>query len=168
MQSSKLRFLSATVLLFALFSMLMFPVSAAGNQEVAASSISEAEWSMAQAYEAVLDAESADADVSGLLVRLNDAAELLSEARMAFDVGDFDEASGYAESTSEVGYEIVDDAELLEIEAAKARVHSSWGFLAISVLGVSVVVGASVLGYRLFKRHYYSRLSKMKPRVELS
>ena len=166
MQSTKLRFLSATVLLFALFSMLMFPVSAAGNQEVAASSISEAELSMGQAYEAVLDAESADADVSGLLVRLNDAAELLSEARMAFDVGDFDEASGYAESMSDVGYEIVDEAELLEIEAAKARVHSSWGFLAISVLGVSVVVVASVLGYSFFKRHYYRQLSKMKPRVE--
>jgi len=146
--------------------MLMFPVSAAGNQEVAASRISEAEWWMAQAYEAVLDAESADADVSGLLVRLNDAAELLSEARMAFDGGDFDEAAGFAESMSEVGYEIVDEAELLEIEAAKARVHSSWGFLAISVLGVSVVVVASVLGYSFFKRRYYRRLSKMKPRVE--
>lgn len=168
MQSSKLRFFSITVLLFAIFSMLVLSVSAAGNQEVAASSISEAEWSMAQAYQAVLDAESADADVLGLLVRLNDAAELLSEVRMAFDVGDFDEASGYAESTSEVGYEIVDEAELLEIEAAKARVQSSWGFIVISVLGVSVVVGASVVGYRFFKRHYYRRLSKMRPRVERS
>ena len=165
MQPSKLRFLSATVLLFALFSMLMFPVSAAGNQEVAASSISEAEWSMAQAYEAVLDAESADADVSGLLVRLNDAAELLSEARMAFDVGDFEESAGFAGSTSEVGYEIVDDAELLEIEAKNAQVHSSWGFLIISALGVSVVVFSSLVGYSFFKRRYYRRLSKMKPRV---
>ena len=77
-----------------LFSMLMFSVSAAGNQEVAASSISEAEGLMAKAYEAVLDAENADADVSGLLVRLNDAAELLSWAHMSFDVRDFDAASG--------------------------------------------------------------------------
>jgi len=166
MQSTKLRFLSATVLLFALSSMLMFPVSAAGNQEVAASSISEAELSMAEAYEAVLDAESADADVSGLLVRLNDAAELLSEARMAFDAGDFDEAAGYAESTSEVGYEVLDEAGVLEIEAADARVQSSWGFLVISVLGVSVVVVVSAMGYRFFKRRYYRRLSKMNPRVE--
>ena len=168
MQSTKLCFLSASVLLLVLFSMLMFSVSAAGNQEDAASSISEAELWMVQAYEAVLDAESADADVSGLLVRLNDAAELLSEARMAFDVGDFEEASGYAESTSAVGYEVLDEAELLEIEAANARVQSSWGFLGISVLGVLVVVVVSVWGYRFFKRHYYSRLSKMRPRVELS
>jgi len=123
---------------------------------------------MAKAYEAVLDAERVDADVSGLLVRLNDAAALLSEARMSFDVGDFEEAAGYAESTSEVGCEIVDVAKLLEIEAANARVYSSWIFLAISVVGVSVVVVASVVGYRFFKRYYYDRLVKMKPKVESS
>ena len=166
MQSTKLCFLSASVLLLVLFSMLMFSVSAADNQEDAASSISEAELWMAQAYDAVLAAESADADVSGLLIRLNDGAELLSEAHMAFDVGDFDDASGYAESMSEVDYEVVDEAELLEIEAANAQVQSSWEFLGVSVLGVSVVVVVSVWGYRFFKRHYYSRLSKMRPRVE--
>ena len=166
MRLSKLRFLSVTVLLFTLFLILIFSVPGACNQEVAASSISEAEWSMAQAYEAVLDAERLDADVSGLLVQLNNAAELLFEARMAFDVGDFDEAAGYAKSTSEVGCEVLDEAELLEIEAANARVQSSWGFLIISVLGVSIAIVACVIGYRFFKRHYYRRLSKMKPRVE--
>ena len=166
MQSAaKLRFLSATVLLFALSSTLMLSVSATGNQEVAASTISEAERSMAQAYEAVLDAERFGADVSGLLVRLNDAAALLSEARMVFDVGDFEEATRFAESTSKAVYAVVDDAELLEIEAKNAQVHRSWWLMVISALGVSVVVVASLLGYGFFKRRYYRRLSKMKPRV---
>ena len=146
----------------------MLSVSATGNQEIAASTISEAEQSMAQAYEAVLDAERVGADISGLLVRLNDAAVLLSEARMAFDVGDFEEATRFAESTSEIGYEVVDEAELLEIEANNAQVHRSWWFLVISALGVSVVLVASLLGYEYFKRRYYRRLSKMKPRVGLS
>ena len=166
--NTKLCFISATVLLFVLFSMLIFPVFAAGNQEDAASSLSEAELSMGQAYAAVLDAESADADVSGLLVRLNDAAKWLSWAHMSFGVGDFDEAFGYAESTSDLGYEIVDEAKLLEVEAANARVYSSWVFLAISVVGVSVVVVGSVVGYRFFKRYYYDRLAKMRPKVDFS
>ena len=167
MQSTtKLCFVSMVVLLFALLSMLMILVSAAGIEEEATSAISEAERLLAKAYETVLDAESADADVSGLLVRLNDVAALLSEARMAFDVGDFEEAAGFAESTSEVGYEIVDEAELFEMEAANARVHNSWGVLVISVLGVSVVVVSSLVGYSFFKRRYYRRLSKMKPRIE--
>jgi len=161
----RLRFLSATVLLFALSSALMPLVRAPINQEVAASTISEAEQSMARAYEAVLDAERVGADISGLLVRLNDAAALLSEARMAFDVGDFEEATRFAESTSEVGYEVVDEAELLEIEANNAQVHRSWWFLGSSALGVSVVLVASLLGYEFFKRRYYQRLSKMRPRV---
>ena len=168
MKSTKLCFLSATVLFLVLFSMLMFSVSAAGNQEDAVSSISEAELWMDQAYKAVLDAESADANVSGLLVMLNNAAELLSEARMSFDVGDFDDASGYAESTSEASYGIADEAKMLEAEASNARVQSSLVFLAISVVGVSVVVVASVFGYRFFKRYYYSRLAKMRPKVELA
>ena len=168
MRSAKLCFLSAIVVFLVLFSMLMFSVSASGNQEDAASSLSEAEVWMAQAYGAVLDAERADADVSGLLVRLNDAAEWLSWAHMSFDVGDFDGASGYAESTRDVSYEIVDEAKLLESEAANARVYSSWVFLAISVVGVSVVVVGSVLGYRFFKRYYYDRLAKMRPKVESS
>jgi hypothetical protein len=161
----RLRFLSETVLLFALSSTLMLSVSATGNQEVAASTISEAEESMARAYEAVLDAERVGADISGLLVRLNDAAALLSNAHMAFDVEDFEEATRFAESTSEVGYEVVDEAELLEIEANNAQVDKSWLFLVTSALGVSVVLVASLLGYEYFKRRYYQRLSKMKPRV---
>ena len=168
MQSSKLCFLSAVIVFLVLFSTLMFSVSAADNQEVAASSISKAEKWMAKAYEAVLDAESFDSDVSGLLVRLNDAAKLLSDAHMSFDIGDFDGASGYADSTSEMCYEIVDEAEFLEIEAANARVYSSWVFLAISVVAVSVVVVASVVGYKFFKRYYYDRLDKMRPEVESS
>lgn len=164
----RLRFLCATVLLFALSSALMPLVCAPINQEVAASTISEAEQSMARAYEAVLDAERIGADISSLLVRLNDAAALLSEARMAFEVGDFEEATRFAESTSEVGYEVVDEAELLEIEANNAQVHRSWWFLGSSALGVSVVLVASLLGYEFFKRRYYKRLSKMRPRVGLS
>ena len=161
----RLRFLCATVLLFALSSALMPLVCASINKEVAAFAISEAEQSMAQAYEAVLDAERVGADISGLLVRLNDAAALLSKARMAFDVGDFEEATRFAESTSEIGYEVVDEAELLEIEANNAQVHRSWWFLGSSALGVSVVLVASLLGYEFFKRRYYQRLSKMRPRV---
>ena len=165
-RSAKLCFLSAIVVFLVLFSMLMFSVSASGNQEDAASSLSEAEGCMAQAYGAVLDAESADADVSGLLVRLNDAAKWLSWAHMSFDVGDFDDAAVYAESASELGYEVMDEAEVLETTAANTQVNNSWVLLIISVLAVSIVAVAIVVGYRYFKTRYYERLSKMKPKVE--
>jgi hypothetical protein len=161
----RLRFVSVAVLFFALSSMLMFSVFATVNQEVSVSVISEAEQSIEQAYEAVLDAERVGADVSVLLVRLNDGAAMLSQAHMAFEVGDFEEATRFAESTSEVGHEVVNEAELLEIEANNAQVKKSWRFLILSALSVSTVLVASILGYQYFKSRYYKRLSKMKPMV---
>ena len=167
MQSTaKLRYLSATILLFALSSTLMLSVSATGNQEVAASTISEAERLMVQTYDDVLHAEKVDADISGLLVRLNDAAVLLSEARMAFDIGDFEETINLAETTRMLLNLVGDEAELLEIESNSAQVNRSWWFMFTSVLGVSIVLVASSVGYEVFKRRYYRRLSKMQPRVE--
>jgi len=162
---SKLRYPYAALLIFFVFSMLFSSVSA-DDQEVASASISEAESVMLGAYEAVLEAENLDADVSGLLVRLNDGAKSLSNARMAFDVGDFSGAKSYAESASELGYGVMGEAKLLENAAADARANSSWVNLVISVVGVSVVLISSVVGYKLFKVNYYKRLSRMKPKVE--
>jgi len=161
----RLRFATSTVLLFVLSSMLMPSLSATNNQEVAASTISEAEQSMAQAYEAVLDAERVGANVSGLLVMLNDAAGQLLEARRAFSIGDFEEATRFAGLTNEVVSEVVDEAELLMIEAVNARVRRSWLFVVSSAVGVSFVLVASLVGYEYFKRRYYRQLSKTRPKV---
>lgn len=143
----------------------MLSVSASSNQEVALSNISESEQSMAHAYDAVLDAERVGANVSGLLVRLNDAAGLLSESHMAFEAGDFEEAIRFAELSIEVGSEVGSEAELLKVKANNASVNRTWWFMFGSVLGVSFVLIASLLGYRYFKRRYYGRMLKMRPRV---
>jgi hypothetical protein len=165
MRSPKLHLLSSAILFFFLFSMFVSSGSAA-NQEDAAASISEAELVMGQAYEDVLDAERVDANVSGLLVQLNDAAELLSAAHMVFDGGDFDDAEVYAESANALGIEGVDEAEVLEVEAANAKVASIWINIIFSVVGISVVVIVCVLGYRFFKRRYYGWESNMKNEEE--
>lgn len=153
------------VLLFVLSLSPRLAVSASNIQEVATSAISAAEQSVAQAYEAVLDAERIGGNVSGLIVRLNDAADLLSEARMAFDARDFDEAIRFAGLSSEVGREVGDAAARVRVEANQALANRSWWFTGGSILGVLVVLSACLLGYPHFKRWYYRRLLKMKPRV---
>lgn len=165
LSANRLRFVSAMALLFVLSSILMFSVSALSNREITISSISEAEQSMAEAYEAVLDAERVGANVSSLLVRLNDGAGLLSEAHMAFEVGDFEEAVRFAELSSEVAWEVGGEAEWLEVEANTVGVSRSRWFILASFLGVSFVIVANLLGYEYFKRRYYRQLSKMRPRV---
>lgn len=164
--ANKLRFLSATTLFFVLSSTLMLSMCASSNQELAISTIIEAEQSMAQAYEAVLDAERVGADVSGLLGRLNEGAAWLSEARMAFEVDNLEEAVRVAGLTSEVGFEVEGEADRLEVEVGQAHVTRTWWFIVGSILAVSIVIVVSVLSYQYFKRRYYRRLLKMRSRVE--
>ena len=165
LSANRLRLFSAIALLFVLSSILMISVSAANNQEVALSTLGEAEQSMAQAYEAVLDAEGVGANVSGLLVRLNVAVWLVSQASMAFEVGDFEEAAHFSELASDVGGEVVDEAERLGTEAGHAGTNRMRFSVVGSVLGVAIVVCISLLGYRIFKKRYFRRLLKMRPRV---
>lgn len=161
----RLRFLFAMALLSVLFCILVPSASGVSSREGAVSTVSEAEQSIAQVYEAVVDAESAGANVSSLLVGLNDAVGLLSEAQLALEVGDFEECIRLAELSREAGSGVGNEARALEVEANYAYVNLSWWFAGGSVLGVSVVILASFFGYRYFKRWYYQRLLKMKPTV---
>ncbi len=112
-----------------------------------------------------MGAESAGANASSLLVGLNDAVGLLSEAQVALEVGDFEECIRLAELSREAGSGVGHAARALEVEANDAHATLSWWFAGGSALGVSVVILASFFGYRYFKRRYYQRLLKMKPRV---
>lgn len=165
LSATKLRFFYAMVLFFVLSWVLMSSVFASSNRELAFYSISEAEQSVALAYDAVLNAERAGANVSGLLVRLNDAAGLLSEARMAFEAGNFDESVRLSHLSSGIGGQVWDEAETLRVEASDAAADRVWLFFAESVLAVAFVLFASFAGYLYFKRWYYRRLLKMRPRV---
>lgn len=166
LQHVKLRFLSANILFFTMISISMLSASALNSQEEAGSGISEAERSLVQAYNAILNAESIGADVSGLLMRLNDAAVTLSEARMAFEAGNFDEALRLAEMTSETVLVVEAETERLRVETAKTHLSRSQILFGSSVFSVSLVLSAGLLGFRYFKRRYYRRLLKMKPRIE--
>lgn len=162
----RLRFLSAKILFFILISILMLSASALNSQEEAGSRISEAEQSLTQAYNAVLDGESAGVNISRLLARLNVAAATLSEAKVAFEVGNFDEALRLAELSNESALVVETETESLKVETANTRLARSQIFIGSSILGVSFVLSASLLGFRYFKRRYYRRLLKMKPRIE--
>ena len=161
----RLRLLFAVALLSVLFSILVPSAAGVSRQEAAVSTVSEAEQFIVQAYEAVVGAESAGAHVSSLLVGLNDAVGLLSEAQVALEVGDFEECIRLAELSREAGSGVGNAARALEVEANYAHANLSWWFAGGSVLGVSIVVLTSFFGYRYFKRRYYKRLLKIKPRV---
>ena len=165
MRGARSLFPSWLVLLLIVSHAWVASVQAATSQDVAAGDISNAEQSLSQAFVAVLDAEKAGANVSGLLNRLNDGADLLSQSRVAFDDGSFDEAARLANSSTGVSGEVWDEAARFSVEASDAAVDRGWLFLAVSIVAVSIALVASIFGYRYFKRYYYRRLLRMKPRV---
>ena len=82
---SILRFLYAlmTISIFATF-FFVSPILANSNQDTASVAIADAEETMISTYEAVLEAEQAGGNVSGLLAQLNEAGEFLASARMSY------------------------------------------------------------------------------------
>jgi hypothetical protein len=169
LSDGRVRLVCVLVCVFVVFWVPVFSVfvsvSASSSRDVAASSISEAEQSVSLAYGAVLDAEKAGANVSGLADRLNDAAELLSQAHVAFEAGNFTEAARCAGLSTQVGGGVWDDANRLQVETQDANGDRATWFTIASLFAVVVVAAVSFFSYRYFKRWYYRRLLKMKPRV---
>ena len=138
---------------------------AESDDDAALSAIDGAEVSMVSAYEAVLEAEADGVDVSGLLLRLDDAGGLLVEARVAYGLGDFDEAVGFAGLCSEVGDAVNSDAVDLRLGVQGSRVTELWLTLAGSLVGSVVVLFVGFYGWGFVKRRYVRRVLEMKVEV---
>jgi len=137
----------------------------ADGEIVAASAIDGAEGVMVSAYEAVLDAEKAGANVSGLLARLNVAGEYLANAHVWYGLGDFDNATRFANLCYDVGEEVKNEAVELKNEAHGLWVTDLVVRMTGSIIGVVIIVFLSFMVWRAFKRRYHKRILGMKPEV---
>jgi hypothetical protein len=138
---------------------------AESDDDAALSAIDGAEVSVVSAYEAVLEAEADGVDVSGLLVRLNDAGELLVEAHVAYGLENFDEAVGFAGLCSEVGDSVNSDAVDLRLGAQGSRITELWLTMVGSLMGVVVVFFVGFFGWGVVKRRFVRRVLEMKVEV---
>lgn len=163
---SGLRFIGVLfVLSVILSSVSVLGIKAADVEIMALLSVVEVEEAVFEGYGAVLDAEEAGADVSGLLDRLNIAGEYLALAKMCMRIGNLESAVGNASLSVEGLEGIVEDAKILKDRSIKeADEHFSFTITA-SVVGVTAVLCCSWLGWNWFKKRYYERALKMRPEV---
>jgi len=120
----------------------------------AASVLVSAEEAVVLGYHAVLGAENAGGNVSGLFVRLNDAGRLLAAARMSYRNGDFDTANLLANMGGNIGEEVHDDAMRLRDTALSEGSQRGLFTLVGSVVGVAAVaLGSFGVWHRLRKRY---------------
>lgn len=147
------------------FSTMLSGVAALDGEFEASLAISDAENVMDSAYQAVKEAETAGADISGFSELLKDGAQLLAQAHTSFRVGDFDSAVRFANLTSEIGEEVEVKANRLRDLQRGLPVWQMWLTMVQSFFAVLVVVLVSFGGWRVFKRFYYRRIDVMKPEV---
>jgi len=127
--------------------------------------IEVADRSVSSAFEAVLDAEGAGANVSALIEALNEAVGSLVEAKVFFKNGDFGKVGEVAGRSAEVADVVKDEALVLKTEALS---HRDFVFK-ISVIGSAIGVPAFLFCmfflWRWFKGYYMRRVLRMKPEV---
>lgn len=139
--------------------------SCVAGAEEAGLAIERAEDVLVSAYRVVLEAEGAGANVSGLLFQLNRAGELLAQARVSYRAGDFDGAARSAGLCSEMGEGVRGEAEGLKNLAVVQGAQRFWWTLTGSVVGVTIIVCLSFLGWLIFKGRYHRRVLGMRPEV---
>jgi len=130
-----------------------------------ASLIEEAESKLHVAFEAVLEAESVGANVSGLIARLNEAGELLAEAEIADKIGSFSEAVSKAEQCSVLADGVMDEAITLKGEVLAGAQIAFWQDLTVTAMGSAVFLVAMFFVWGWFKRAYAKKLLRMKLEV---
>ena len=140
-------------------------IKAASVEESTLSAVEGVEETVADAYGAVLEAERAGADVSGLLNRLNEAGGYLALARMCLRTGNLEGAVGNASLSVQALDGLADDADVLREEAVKESGERAWMAIGGSAVGVVAVVCGGWLGWRWFKKRYYERTLEMGPEV---
>jgi hypothetical protein len=105
-------------------------------------------------YALAADAAKAGANVSGLLLRLDDAGALLSRAELALGQGDFNSSSSLANESEAglVGFE--SDASALKNAAVVAGYVNFWVDVVGSLVGAVCVVVCGFFGWRLLRKRY--------------
>jgi hypothetical protein len=144
----------------------LVPTCFAADAVEASNAIGQADRSLGSAYVAVAEADMAGANVSMLLDILDSAAASLSEANLAYRVGDYESAFSSAMACSNAVGGVVDDVVRLKVNAEIA--HNAEVILTAfnSGIGIGVLLVCAFFGWRFLKRWYFKRILDMKPKVE--
>ena len=130
-----------------------------------ASKLQAANTAVERAFNAVLDAEKAGANVTGLLAQLNVAAGVLAQAENSFRTGDFNTSAVQADNVLPIAQEVTNSAQDAKQTALVSGQNAFWFTIAFTEIGASVFVLVLFLVWRRFKRGYIKKLPGLKPEV---
>ncbi len=129
-------------------------------------SVERAEKAVSSAFDIVSEAEVAGGNVSSLILRLNDAVGLLSEARVRLaDGGSGDSVAGFAGQCIEIANSVRYEASTLRASALSQRDFVFKLSVVGSVVAVSFFLCFMFLFWRWFEGYYSRRVLGLRPEV---
>jgi hypothetical protein len=156
-------------LIFSVFLFLLVSVSvpwvSAVDEDVTSLEVAEAEEALLLAYDSVLEAEEAGANVSGLLDKLNVGSEYLAEAYVSVRLGDSENAARLAGLCVEAVSDVTGEAVFLKDDAARLKRADFLVKAFASAAGVVIVVVSGLVLWTVFKRRYFENALGLKPEV---
>jgi CHASE3 domain sensor protein len=155
----------ALLIILALSVCFLSVQQAAAQSDQVSSKLQAANNAVNQAFNAVLDAEKAGANVTDLLAQINTAEGILAQAENSYRTGDSNTASTQADSVLPIAQQVTNDAESAKQTAIVSGQNAFWITIALTVIGVFVFVLVLFLVWRRFKRNYIKGLSEAKPEL---
>ncbi len=156
-----------SVLLIIAFSTSFFTMHfGVAQTDQTASKLQVANTAVEQTFNAVLAAEKAGANVTGLLAQLNDAAGILAQAEISYRTGDSNAAATQAESVLPIAQEVTIAAQEAKPAVSVSSQNAFWSTISFTVIGAFVFVFVLFLVWRWFKERYINSLSEAKPGVK--
>ena len=117
------------------------------------------------AFDMVLKAEKAGANVKALLTQLNVAANLIAQAENSYRSGDTSSINSDTDQAVAIARQVTAQATTLEQEASTANQNNRLISIALAVLGSVILVLALYLVWGFFKDHYIKKILESKPEV---
>ena len=139
--------------------------STAAQIDQTASKLQAANTAVGQAFTSVWDAESAGANVIGLLAQLNIAESTLAQAENSYRSGDSNTARVKADSVLPIAQEVTTAAQNAKQNALVSGQNDFLSLIALAVIGAFIFVLGLFLVWRWFRQRYINNLSEAKPEV---
>src|SRR5665647_283075 len=154
------------LLIMLAFSVCFLSVQQAFAQtDQASSKLAAANDAVNQAFNAVLDAETAGANVTELLVQINTAQTILAQAENSYRTGDTNTAATKADSVLPIAQQVTNEAQDAKQTALISSQNAFSSTIILTIVGIFVFVLVLFLVWRRFKQNYIERLSEAKPEL---
>lgn len=152
-----------TALLVTLLAILSLQTIVQAQDEAA--NINSANNAINQAFAQVQKAEKAGGDTSSLLLQLNSAAYLLSEAENSYRVGNTTQAASETSQAISIANSVQSKAADLAKSSSQAGENGFLATISLSVIGIVLVAVGLYYGWRYFKKTYMKKILTYKPEV---